>query len=135
MKAVDTNLLVRFFVDDPDDPQAARQRPAAVAILSERVWVSVTVVLEFEWVLRGFYKVPPKEIARVLRALAGIEHITLEDRDAVLAATDALADGLDFADALHVLRSGRSTSFVTFDQRLARRAAKLKLAPPVQVLS
>jgi len=134
MKAVDTNILVRFFVDDPDDPQAARQRPAAVAALSGRVWVPVTVVLEFEGVLRGFYEVPAREIARVLRALAGIEHITIEDRDAVLAATEALAEGLDFADTLHVLRSTRSTSFVTFDQRLAKRAGKLKLSPAVQVL-
>jgi predicted nucleic-acid-binding protein len=36
MRALDTNVLVRFFVDDADDAQAARQRPAAVAALAER---------------------------------------------------------------------------------------------------
>ena len=30
MKALDTNVLARFFVDDADDAQAAVQRPAAV---------------------------------------------------------------------------------------------------------
>ena len=52
MRALDTNVLARFFVDDPDDRQAARQRPAAIAALSERAYVPITVLLELEWVLR-----------------------------------------------------------------------------------
>lgn len=131
MKALDTNVLARFFVNDPDDAEAALQRPAAVAALSQRSYVSVTVLLELEWVLRGFYELPAKDIARVMRALAGIPHVTIEDRDAVLAALDAFDKGLDFADALHVVRSSKASAFVTFDRSLARRAAKIGL--PVQV--
>jgi len=134
MRALDTNVLARFFVDDVDDAQAAKQRPAAVAALSERSFVSVTVLLELEWVLRGFYELPTRDISRVLRALAGIEHITLEDRDAVLAAVDAFDAGLDFADALHLARSSRASAFATFDQRLAKRAKGLALRPPVELL-
>ena len=135
MKALDANVLARFFIDDPDDAQAAKQRPAAVAALSERAFVSVTVLLEFEWVMRGFYALPRRDIARVMRGLAGIEHITLEDRGAVLVALDAFDSGLDFADALHVSRSSRAAAFTTFDQRLARRARGLALSPPVELLS
>ena len=134
MKALDTNVLARFFIDDDDDPQAAKQRPAAIAALSERAYVSVTALLEFEWVMRGFYELPRRDVVRVMRALAGIEHITLEDRDAVLAALDAFDAGLDFADALHVIRASRATAFATFDQRLAKRAAALGLSPPVELL-
>ena len=134
MKALDTNVLARFFVDDADDKQSARQRPAAVAALSERSFVSVTVLLELEWVMRGFYELPTKDISRVFRALTSIEHITLEDRDAVLVAVDAFDKGLDFADALHLARSSRASGFVTFDHRLAKRAKALALAPPVQLL-
>jgi len=85
MRALDTNVLARFFVDDADDEQAVLQRPAAMAALSERSFVSMTVLLELEWVLRGFYELPARDVSRVLRALASIEHITLEDRPAVLA--------------------------------------------------
>jgi predicted nucleic-acid-binding protein len=134
MRALDTNVLARFFVDDADDAQAAQQRPAAVAALAERSFVSVTVLLELEWVMRGFYEVPRRDITRVLRALASIEHITLEDRDAVLAAVDAFDKGLDFADALHLARSSRVSGFATFDQRLAKRAKGLALTPPVELL-
>lgn len=135
MKALDTNVLARFFVDDPEDAQAARQRPAAVAALSERCFVSVTVLLELEWVMRGFYELPAKDISRVLRALAGIRHVTLEDRDAVLAAIDAFDKGLDFADALHWARSTRAAALTTFDRRLAKKAQGLALSPPVELLA
>ena len=134
MRALDTNVLVRFFVNDADDKQATRQRPAAVAALSERAFVSVTVLLELEWVLRGFYALPRRDIARAMRALAGIEHITIDDRDAVLSALEAFDAGLDFADALHMARSVRATAFATFDKRLAQRAKRLALSPAVELL-
>ena len=54
MRALDTNVLARFFVDDADDAQAGKQRAAAVEALAERSFVSVTVLLELEWVMRGF---------------------------------------------------------------------------------
>ena len=135
MRSLDTNVLARFFVDDADDPQAAKQRPAAVAALSERSFVSVTVLLELEWVLRGFYELPSRDVSRVLRALAGLEHVTIEDRYAVLAAVDAFDKGLDFADALHLARSSRASGFATFDRRLANRAKRLALTPPVELLA
>jgi len=135
MRALDTNVLARFFVDDPDDAQAAKQRPAAIAALAERSFVSVTVLLELEWVMRGFYELPRKDTSRVLRALASIEHVALEDRDAVLAAVEAFDRGLDFADALHLARSSRASGFATFDRRLAKRAKDLALAFPVELLA
>ena len=135
MRALDTNVLARFFVADVDDAQASKQRPAAVAALSERSFVSVSVLLELEWVMRGFYELPTRDISRVLRALASIEHITLEDRDAVLRAVDAFDKGLDFADALHIARSARASGFATFDRRLAKRARGMTLALPVELLA
>ena len=135
MKALDTNVLARFFIDDPDDAQAAKQRPVAIAALAERSFVSVTVLLELEWVMRGFYELPGTDISRILRALASISHITLEDRDAVLVAIDAFEQGLDFADALHLARSSRASGFATFDRRLAKRAKGIGLTPAVDLLT
>lgn len=134
MKALDTNVLARFFVDDEDDEQAEAQRPLAVAAMSERSWVSVTVILELEWVLRGFYELAPADVCRVMTALAGIEHVQIEDRHAVLNAVDATKRGMDFADALHLARSARAASLVSFDRRLAKRASAQSLSPPVELL-
>jgi predicted nucleic-acid-binding protein len=93
VRSLDTNVLARFFVDDADDAQAAKQRPAAIAALSERAFVSVTVLMEFEWVMRGFYALPLRDMVSVFRALAGIEHISIEDRAAVMAALEASRRG------------------------------------------
>lgn len=35
MIALDTNILARFYVDDPNDPEAVKQRSIARRILSE----------------------------------------------------------------------------------------------------
>lgn len=50
MIAVDTNVLARFYCDDPDDPEAARQRVRArrVMLESPAIFVPLTVVLELE---------------------------------------------------------------------------------------
>jgi predicted nucleic acid-binding protein len=52
-----------------------------------------------------------------------------------LTAIAAFEGGLDFADALHVARSSRTSGFATFDRRLAKRAKGLALAPPVELLA
>ncbi len=134
MRALDTNVLARFLVDDVDDKQATKQRPVAIDALSQRAFVSVTVLLELEWVLRGFYALPRRDVTRALRAVAGIEHLVVEDRDAVLSALEAVDHGLDFADALHVSRSARAASFATFDKRLVKRAKTLALSVSVELL-
>ena len=36
MKALDTNVLAWFFIDEADDAKAAKRRPAAIAALRER---------------------------------------------------------------------------------------------------
>jgi predicted nucleic-acid-binding protein len=88
--------------------------------------------------MRGFYELPRADIERVLRALLGISHVTVEDRDAVLDALDHFGAGMDLADALHLARTGgrsrRAAAFATFDRRLASRAVALDCAPRVELL-
>jgi predicted nucleic-acid-binding protein len=132
MKAVDTNVLARFFINDPDDAEAIQQRPAAVAALSGAAFVPVTVLLEFEWVMRGFYELPRADIERVFQALCGLENMSLEDRPIVLHALAAYRRGLDFADALHLARSRHCHALLSFDRRLQKRAKAAGLEPHVE---
>lgn len=46
MIVVNTNILARFYCDDQDDPEAARQRPVARRVMldSAAVFVPLTVV-------------------------------------------------------------------------------------------
>jgi predicted nucleic-acid-binding protein len=136
MIALDTNVIARFYVDDPSDPQAVVQRPIARKVFEEAkaLFVPLTVVLELEWVLRAFYGFSASQFAKVVRHLAGLPHVTLDSAPTVLAALQDHADGLDFADALHLRASSTCEALVSFDdKKFARRAARMKLLPLVTV--
>ncbi len=136
MIAVDTNVLARYYVDDPTDPEAARQRPIAEKLIREAdaVFVPLTVILEFAWVLRAFYSFAAEDSARVIEHLIGLPNVTVEDWPAVLEAVRLYREGLDFADALHISRVAQCECFYTFDDRkFARRADKLRVSPRVAV--
>lgn len=134
--AVDTNILARFYVDDPTDPEAPKQRPLARALIerSDTVFVPITVVLELEWVMRGFYGKRPAEFCGLLDHLAGLRNVTIEALPRVLEAVGMHRDGMDFADAMHLAGSRQCEEFATFDaRRFARRAARLNLKPRCRV--
>lgn len=136
MIAVDTNILARFYCDDPDDAEAKRQRPRArrVMLESPAIFVPLTVLLEFEGVMRGFYEVAPDVFCQAVEHLLGMPHVTVERWEAVKDAIDLHRRGLDFADALHWVCSAACGRLVTFDDRgFVRRAKRLKLVPEVVV--
>lgn len=121
MRAIDTNIVVRLLTnDDPDQVARARR-----VLETGDVLVSTTVLLEAEWVLRSAYGLAPQDILRQLRAFVGLPGITVEDPLRIADALDWAAQGLDFADALHLAGARGCDAFVTFDQRLTRLAATL----------
>lgn len=124
MRAIDTNVIVRYLTGDHPE-QAARAR---ALIEGEPVFVPVTVALETEWVLRAAYGYGAAEVAGALRAFGGLPGVTIEDAAAVAAALDLALGGMDFADALHLSRSGACDGFATFDRRMIRAAARAGLA-------
>jgi predicted nucleic-acid-binding protein len=81
MIALDTNILARFYVDDPDDSESAKQRPIAHRLLtkSPQVFISLTVILELEWVLRAFYGFAAKDFGRVVEHLLGLPNVNVEE--------------------------------------------------------
>lgn len=136
MIALDTNVLARFYCDDPNDPEAARQRPAARKLFEQEpaLFVPVTVILELEWVMRGFYRLSPADFVRAIRHLLGLSNVTVEDWERVDRALELHLDGMDFADALHWSFSSHCQSLASFDDRgFARRAKRLKLQTPVRL--
>jgi len=136
MIAVDTNILARFYVDDPEDAEAAKQRPIARRILAETngVFVPLSVILELEWVLRAFYHFPATDFIQVVEHLLGLSNVNVEEWSRVADALELHAQGLDFADALHLCAAGDCSEFITFDdRRFARRAKSIGVIPEVTV--
>ena len=118
MLAIDTNIVVRYLTGD-HPRQAARAR---TLIDGEAVFASVTVMLEVEWVLRSAYAYSPADVARALRAFAGLPTVTVEDGTMLAAALELAETGMDFADALHLGRSADCDGFVSFDRKFVKAA-------------
>ena len=124
MLAIDTNVIVRYLVnDDPKQATIARK-----LIDGRAVWVSRTVVLESEWVLRSGYDLDASTVNGALGAFLALPTVTVETPSMVKQALEAAALGMDFADALHLAACKDGVAFATFDRRLATRARKLKYA-------
>jgi predicted nucleic-acid-binding protein len=137
MIGLDTNVLARYYIDDKADTEAMRQRLAARRLIEsgQPLMVSKSVILELEWVMRGYYSFAQAEVVSVVRHLLEQTNIRVEDRDAVEQALSNCEAGIDFADALHHASYRSCDSVATFDDRkFARRAKKLGLAPAVVVV-
>jgi len=128
--ALDTSVIVRVLVND-DRKQAGI---AARVMQAERLWLCKTVVLETEWVLRYRYRLSREAIELGLRKLLGFRHLEVEDRAAVARALSWYAQGMDFADALHLASSRAAIQLVTFDRDMALTARGIADCPSVDLL-
>lgn len=121
MIAIDTNILVRIITND--NP---RQVKKAVDLLSKKeVFVSKTVLLETEWVLRYLYNKHPNDILNAIHAFLGLQNVSVENIQHIIQALEWYEDGLDFADALHLASSDKAKAFMSFDKKFCKRASKL----------
>ena len=136
MIGLDTNVLARYYVASADAP-SKKQSAAARKLLEsgKSLFVSKSVVLELEWVLRGYYQSPPEDVLTVVNHLLAMPNVEIEDRVAVELAAAALGDGFDFADALHHASCRHCTSMTTFDdKKFARRATTKGWKPSVKLV-
>jgi predicted nucleic-acid-binding protein len=130
VRAVDTNILARYYLHD----DAVQGRIAADLLATGDVFVPKTVILELEWVLRYVADQPEAKVIDCVAHLIALPGITVEDRDEIEAALSHCRNGIDFADALHLAASKSCSELLTFDDRgFARRAKKLRLKPTVRV--
>ena len=118
MIAVDTNVVVRLLTGD-DTRQAAR---AAALFRTEEIWLSKSVILETEWVLRSLYHFRGTQLSTALLGLTSLPTVRVEHATAVSRALVWTSSGLDFPDALHLASRGESARFVSFDEKLVKRA-------------
>lgn len=128
MRALDTNLVVRYLTGD-DHAQAARAR---AVIDAGHVFVSTTVLLESEWVLRSVYGFGGTDVAAALRAFAGLTQVSVESPVLLAEALDRVDRGIDFADALHLGAAAGCEALLTFDRRFieSARDASIEVAEP-----
>ncbi|MDR2239536.1 MAG: type II toxin-antitoxin system VapC family toxin [Zoogloeaceae bacterium] len=129
MRAIDTNVVVRFLTNDDK-----RQARAARAVMEDGgIFIATTALLESEWVLRSGYGFAPGQIAAALRGVAGLPGVTVEEPARLAQALDWMSEGMDFADALHLAKADGCSAFLSFDRKLIK-AANGRSSVPVLAL-
>lgn len=124
MPALDTNVLVRYIVQDDTAQLAAAMRLITRCVAEgATLFVPVTVALELEWVLRSTFEFGKDDVLMTLSSLLSAAELTFESERALEVALQLFRKGTaDFADCLHVALATQAGEqpLWTFDKGAAK---------------
>lgn len=124
MIGIDTNVLVRFLVqDDEAQFEKARRLIKREVAAGRKVLVNQLVLLEAEWVLRSRYAVSKVQIIEAISGLLDSAEIQFEDEPAIEEALFFWKDNAaDFADCLIGAKNRRMgcRATATFDVKASK---------------
>lgn len=132
MIGVDTNVLLRFLVDDDPTQNAVARRLLSGRTSADPVFISAVTIAETVWVLTRTLDYSVDVVCNMLRDLLASDAVSLEHGDELgfLLGESQLkkAEIPDYLIAWSAERAGCSHT-VTFDRRAAR------LVPSMELLS
>lgn len=125
MIGLDTNVIVRYLVQDDPAQSAAATRFIEQSVTPEQPgYITGITLCELVWVLAECYGADRARIKTVIEGLLSARQLVVEEADVVWnALRDWAASGADFSDALigRIVVARGGGRIVTFD----RAAAKL----------
>ena len=136
MPGLDTNVLVRWLVNDDAAQAATVRRLMSLVPTGQPLLVPITVTLELEWVLRARYRFDKVSVLSAFDALLETDEMQFQHDQSVEWALRTYRDGsADFADCLHAALCvwEEFSPLLTFDTRAARlRGAELLSARAIR---
>jgi len=124
VRGIDTNILVRYLIqDDLEQLRAASRFIEDNCSEQEPGFVNQIVLAELVWVLERGYKLDRSVVIAALDALLLAGQLSIEHPDDVRTASGDYRNGADFADGLIAAWNARLNCeyTATFDRRAARR--------------
>jgi predicted nucleic-acid-binding protein len=126
MPALDTNVLLRYIVQDDTAQCAAAQRLVRQCVNEQlALFVPVTVTLELEWVLRSSFGFTKAQTIAVLSDLFSAAELSFGSEQALEVALELYRNhNADFADCVHIalaVQAGEQPLW-TFDKGAAKVA-------------
>ena len=125
MIALDTNVLVRYMMQD-EPKQSPRATRLIEALTGEAPgFVPVVALVEVVWVLTGSYGLDRAQVSEALEGLLRSRELRLDRADLIVRALRRFsAGGADFADCLieRIAADAGCTDTMTFDAGAARSA-------------
>ncbi len=123
MIALDTNVLLRFFLRDDEEQAEAAERLTLQLTLVEPGFISREVLVEVVWALEYTYRFRREQVATVLTELLNVASVEIECASDVAEAVGGYRrGGADFADRMIAAAARRAGAVPlhTFDRKAAR---------------
>ncbi|MBW1815764.1 MAG: type II toxin-antitoxin system VapC family toxin [Deltaproteobacteria bacterium] len=124
MKALDTNVLVRFLVkDDERQAKAVYQVFKEAEAHKQQLWVPLLVILETLWVLEAVYEIQKADILESIAELLLMPILKFEAQPAVRRfVMSAHESRMELADLLigHSAVYSVSDAVLTFDKKASK---------------
>ena len=124
MKAVDTNVLIRFIMkDDEKQAQSVYQLFKQSEQNQQPLFVPLLVVLEVIWVLQSVYEIPDADIVQTFSDLLAMPVLSFESENVLENFIESTANtSFDLSDLL-IANSAYSSdceSIFTFDKKASK---------------
>lgn len=129
MIGIDTNILIRVFLEDDADQAEAAKKLMEATSKHNQLFISSYALLEFVWVLK-VKKFTRKEIYEAIITLADSPGVTIGQREVVLLAAERFCKGkADFGDYM-IFSEGEkygAKNLKTFDSALIEESHQVTL--------
>ena len=130
MIGIDTNVIVRFLVDDDDEQNAEARRFLLARTVDDPAYLSAVALTEAIWVLNRRMAYPMRQVVSMLKDLLASDALVVEyteELDALLSDDDTPA--ADFADYMIAWSGARAgcRATMTFDRTAARAVPGMEL--------
>ena len=133
MAALDTNVLVRYIVeDDPAQFAAAKRLIRRCVSEGQSLYVPVTVSLELEWVLRSNFGFSKESVTQTMSMLLSLVELSFESERALeIALSLYKKSSADYSDCVHIALAAQAGEqpLWTFDKATAKASGAQLVAP------
>ncbi|MBA2739540.1 MAG: type II toxin-antitoxin system VapC family toxin [Nocardioidaceae bacterium] len=132
MIGLDTNVIVRYLVQDEPDQSSTASAVIDALTAEDPGFLSLVTLVELYWVLRRAYRISTARCAELIEGLLNARELRIDQESVVRASLAARLGGVDFADAV-IAELGRVAGCdhtVTFDRRAAQSNQMRLLATP-----
>lgn len=123
MSAVDTNVLVRYYVRDDEEQFEKALKIFQQATIQYPIYINHIVLTEWVWVLTRAYKIPKKSILEELEIMLESKEIELEGKQTIRSAIKEFKHSkADFSDCLISAKNQTASKAptYTFDKKASR---------------
>jgi predicted nucleic-acid-binding protein len=123
MTALDTNIIIRFLMqDDPAQCKIVDRLFERAAKSGDKLWISNFVILEMIWVLERMFGVARRDIINAIESLSCLPVLALEDSEMIMTFCQmALTTGQELDDLLIGLKGQiLCDCTLTFDKKAAK---------------